>query len=238
MSRALLGASEALAHFIAGPHAGAAFEGALQPARARLIAALSALETPSASSALAERALAAYGAPLRRAFVEGTRLGAAAVARADAPIVAAALTASALAGRGETEVIAAIAIGREVAARLARALTLDAAWNANAVIAGVAATAAAAHATGLDADGARHALGLAATQAAGLGALESDAAAELACGKAAADAVEAALLARYGFTAAPASLEGRRGLAALMGSRLDEAALGDELGRHWFSAAA
>jgi|SRR5665213_3138348 len=236
MSRVTLGASEALARFVAGPHDDAAFEAALEPARVRLLAALSALEMPNDSSALAARALASYGAPLRRAFVEGTRLGAAPVARADAPIVAAALTASALAGHGETDVLAAIAVGREVAARLSRALTLDAPWNATAVIAGIAATAAAARATGLDAEAARNALGLAATQAAGLGAADATVA-ELACGKAAADAVEAALLARYGFTAAPASLEGRRGLAALMGSHLDEALLSEDLGRRWFSAA-
>src|SRR5665213_2780928 len=161
MSRVTLGASEALARFVAGPHDDAAFEAALEPARVRLLAALSALEMPNDSSALAARALASYGAPLRRAFVEGTRLGAAPVARADAPIVAAALTASALAGHGETDVLAAIAVGRE----------------------------------------------------------------------------DAALLARYGFTAAPASLEGRRGLAALMGSHLDEALLSEDLGRRWFSAA-
>src|SRR5665213_2998605 len=113
MSRVTLGASEALARFVAGPHDDAAFEAALEPARVRLLAALSALEMPNDSSALAARALASYGAPLRRAFVEGTRLGAAPVARADAPIVAAALTASALAGHGETDVLAAIAVGRE-----------------------------------------------------------------------------------------------------------------------------
>ena len=50
-------------------------------------------------------------------------------------------------------------------------------------------------------------------------------AAALACAKAAADAVEAAILARNGFTAAPASLEGRRGLAALMASNFDAACL-------------
>jgi hypothetical protein len=229
-------ASEGFARFATAHHAGTAFDDAMQTARSRLVAALTALETPAAITETASRALASYGAPLRRVFAEAVTLGAIPEACADAPIVAAALAASALAGRGETDAIEALAIGREVAARLRRALTLDAAWDATAVAAGIGAAAAAARAAGLDAVSAQHAIGLAATQAAGLGAAEGTQAAALACGKAAADAVEAALLARHGFTAAPASLEGRRGLAALMGSNLDADALLDDLGRRWFSA--
>jgi 2-methylcitrate dehydratase PrpD len=223
-----------VATFVAGRHAGPEFDDALGTARARLIAALTALQTPTATSELASRALASYGTPLRRVFAEATTLAAA--ARGDAPIVAAALASSELAGRGETDVIEAIAVGREVAARLERALSLDAPWNATAVVAGIGAAAAAARAMGLDVDAARHAIGLAATQAAGLGVVDGTPADALACGKAAADAVEAALLARHGFTAASASLEGRRGLAALMASNVDEAALCDDLGRRWISA--
>ena len=161
MSRAAVGASEAVATFVAGRHAGPEFDDALGTARARLIAALTALQTPTATSELASRALASYGTPLRRVFAEATTLAAA--ARGDAPIVAAALASSELAGRGETDVIEAIAVGREVAARLERALSLDAPWNATAVVAGIGAAAAAARAMGLDVDAARHAIGLAAT---------------------------------------------------------------------------
>jgi hypothetical protein len=236
MSKAALGASETLARFATGEHTGPAFDDAMQTARTRLIAALTALETPTETSELAARALAAYGTAPRRVFTEAVTLAATPGARGDAPIVAAALAASALAGRGETDAIEAIAIGREVAARLEGALTLDAPRDAVAAIAGIAAAAAAARAARLDADAARHAIGLAATQAAGLSVVEGTQAAALACGKAAADAVEGALLARHGFTAASASLEGRRGLAALMGSHFDEAALCDDLGRRWISA--
>jgi hypothetical protein len=236
VSNAAQGASEVLAQFATASHAGPAYDDALQTARTRLIAALTALETPTATSALAARALASYGSPVRRVFAEAVTLAATTAARRDAPIVAAALAASALAGRGETDVIEALAIGREVGARLERALTLDAPWDAVATIAGIAASAAAARAAQLDAGAAHHAIGLAATQAAGLGVLEGTPAAVLACGKAAADAVEAALLARHGFTAASASLEGRRGFAALMSSKFDQAALLEDLGRRWFSA--
>jgi hypothetical protein len=230
------GASEAVARFICGVYAGAAFEDALRAARARLTAARTALRTPAATSDLTARALATYGRPLRRAFADATALAASSAARADAPIVAAALATCELDARSETAIVEAIAVGREVAARLARALMLDAPWDRVAVSAGIGAAAAAARAAGLDAQAARHAIGLTATQAAGLGAVAGTPAAALASGKAAADAVEAALLARHGFTAAPAALEGRRGLAALMASTFDEPALCDELGRRWFSA--
>ena len=69
---------------------------------------------------------------------------------------------------------------------------------------------------GLDAERARHALGLAATQATGLGVAEPASTGDIARGKAAFDALEGAALARAGFTSAPASIEGRRGLIALM----------------------
>ena len=225
-------ASDALAGFATASHSGAGFDDATNVARARLIGALTALETPGVTAEIAAHALGSYGAPLRRVFVEAVTLAAA----PDAPIVAAALAATALGGRGETDAIEALAVGREVAARLTRALTFDPAWDAAAVASGIGAAAAAARAAGLDPVSAQHAIGLAATQAASLGVVTGTPAAALGCGKAAADAVEAALLARHGFTAASASLEGRRGLAAVMGERFDETALLDDLGRRWFSA--
>ncbi|HWT05785.1 MAG TPA: MmgE/PrpD family protein [Xanthomonadales bacterium] len=231
------GSSEALAQFVAGAHTGAAFDDALRAAHACLLEAQTALHTPSAASELASRALASYGAPLRRAFTAAVTLAAVPSARANAPIVAAAVAASELAGRGEADVVEAIAIGREVAVRLERALILDAAWDVVNVIAGIGAAAAAARAAALGGDATRNAIGLAATQATGLGVTEGTPSGALAAGKAAADAVEAALLAHNGFTAASASLEGRRGLAALMASRFDERALCDDLGGRWFSAA-
>jgi 2-methylcitrate dehydratase MmgE/PrpD-like protein len=231
------GASQSVAEFVAAAHAGAEFDAALRPARALLTAARTALQTPTAESDLASRALASYGTPLRRTFADATTLAATPDGRGDAPIVAAALASGELLGRSDTDIAEAIAVGREVAARLERALAFDAPWDAVAVSAGIGAAAAAARAAGLDSAAARDAIGIAATQAASLGAVEGTPAAALACGKAAADAVEAALLALHGFTAASASLEGRRGLAALMASGFDEAALCDGLGRRWFSAA-
>ena len=229
------GPSEAIARFVAGSHTGAAFDEALGAARTCLLDARTALRTPSATSELASRTLEPYGAPLRRAFAAAATLAAVPGRRANAPIVAAAMASSELGGYSDANVVEAIAIGREIAARLERALTLDTPWDAVGAIAWIGAAAAAAHAAGLDAPATRNAIGLAATQATGLGVAEGTPSAALACGKAAADAVEAALLAHNGFTAASASLEGRRGLAALMGSHFDATTLCDELGRRWIS---
>ena len=81
----------------------------------------------------------------------------------------------------------------------------------------------------------RHALGIAATQAAGLARNAGEALAAIETGKAAADAIEAALIAKHGFTSAPASIDGRRGFAALMAYRFDAASITDGLGTRWVS---
>jgi 2-methylcitrate dehydratase MmgE/PrpD-like protein len=226
------GASEAVARFAVAAHGGAAFDAALHAARARLDAARNVLAASTPASNLAERALAPDGPTLRRAFVEAAVLAAAPATRVHAAVVAVALAAV-----DESATVEAIAVGCEVVARLQRALELDPAWDAAAVSARLGAAAAAARALGLDAAAGRHALGLAATQAAGLGVAEGSPAGEYAHAKAAADAVEGAVLARHGFTSPAASLEGRRGLAALMAANFDELAVCDELGRRWISAA-
>ena len=63
----------------------------------------------------------------------------------------------------------------------------------------------------------RAAVGICATQAAGLAAAEGTPAFALQVGKAAFNGVEAALLARAGLTAPGEPLDGRRGLFALFG---------------------
>jgi hypothetical protein len=230
------GASEAIAAFAAAPHAGSSYEEALRSARLRLVAARAALETPAATSAIAERALASGGPALRRAFVTAMVLAGRPETCSDAAIVAATLATGDADARDDSAACVAIAIGREVAARLQRALVLDAPWDASAVADRMGAAMAAARVAGLDAESTRHALGLAATQASGLGVTVGTAAGEITRGRAAADAVEGAALAREGITSAPASLEGRRALAALMASSFDEAKLCDGLGGRWISA--
>ena len=88
---------------------------------------------------------------------------------------------------------------------------------------------------GLDASRMQHALGSAGTQAAGLWEFLVDAADSkvLHAGKAAADGLLSAYIARDGFTGALKVLEGDRGMAAGMSSRADIAKLTEGLGKRW-----
>ena len=100
-------------------------------------------------------------------------------------------------------------------------------WCARATAGTVGAAAAAGRLLALGPDRQRHALGVCATQAAGLVSEEGTDAGALQIGKAAGNAVEAALLGRDGFTSSAQPLEGRRGLFALMSSAADESQLLD-----------
>lgn len=223
-----IGASEALAAFAVGPHPGAGFDDARKAARDRLARARERLPGGAGEASL----IGAFSRALEL-LMPG------APAAPDAVVIAAALGAGVIVQASDDVVVDAIAVGREAAARLAASLTLDSAWDAPTVIDAVAAGLAAARAAGLDAAQAGSALGLVVTEAAGLGALASggfEPIRDLFRAKSAADAVEAAILARNGFTAAPRSLEGRRGLAVLMGSRLDEERVTEGLGSQWVSA--
>jgi 2-methylcitrate dehydratase PrpD len=153
----------------------------------------------------------------------------AALAEADAgstatPAIAAALALGAHLDADDEGIAAAIAIGGQASSRLLAAVddeAFRARWNVASSLGIVGATLAAARLLGLDALRTRHALGIAATQAAGLARNVSEVMGALETGKAAADAIEAALLAKHGFTSSAASIDGRRGLAALMAYRFD-----------------
>jgi hypothetical protein len=228
-------ASEAIAAFAVAEHAGEGFDEARRTAEARLAAARAVLVSPRDTAERAGLALASLAPVLRQAFVAATALTAVDAMREDAAIIGAVLAAGEYARCDNRALAEAIAVGREIAARLRGTMTFDAPWDVEAVADRLGAAAAAARLARLDAGHARHALGLAATQAAGLGVAEPTPAGFLARGKAAFDAVEDAALARAGFTSASASIEGRRGLAALMASSDSGAALIEGLGTHWFS---
>lgn len=91
---------------------------------------------------------------------------------------------------------------------------------------------------GFDAERMTQALGSAGTQAAGLWEFLRDAAdsKQLHAGKAAADGLMSAWLARDGFTGARDILEGPQGMAAGMSEQADPACLNDRLGRRWATA--
>jgi hypothetical protein len=88
-------------------------------------------------------------------------------------------------------------------------------WSVSVVSAAIGAGLAAGLMLGLPEPQLRSALGICATQAAGLRAADGTDAGPLQAGKAAFNAVEAALLARAGFTGPAEPLDGRRGLFAL-----------------------
>jgi 2-methylcitrate dehydratase PrpD len=117
------------------------------------------------------------------------------------------------------EAVDAVAVGTAVAARVVAALDSTAAadrWSRVGVGGIVGAGAAAGRFLRLDDAALRNLLGLCATQAAGLRAVDGTRTGTLQAAKAAADAVEAAVLARSGFTSSDDGLGGRRGLLALM----------------------
>jgi len=153
-----------------------------------------------------------------------------------APVVPAALAAAELSGASGQDLLTAVVAGVEVASRVGNALCpghFDRAWHVTGTMGHLGAAVAAGVLLGLDPVRLRHALGLAATQASGhtqqLGAMAKS----LHPGRAAADGVEAALLARAGATGPALPLEGPRGLAALMAPDpdLDEALR--DLGEVW-----
>jgi 2-methylcitrate dehydratase PrpD len=159
-------------------------------------------------------------------------LGAALAALDPASISTAAVAAALALGESldahDEEIAAAVAIGTQASARLLAALDdagFRSRWNMASSLGIVGATLATARLLGLDALRTRHALGIAATQAAGLARNAGEPTGALETGKAAADAIEAALLAKHGFTSAAASIDGRRGLAALMAYRFDADAI-------------
>lgn len=180
--------------------------------------------------------------PALAALVNGTAAGCAAagegresVARA---IVPAALAAAEHADAGLEAVWRAVAVGLEACARIGRALGdghEERGWATSATAGHVGAAAACAAVSALSHRQVMQALGLAATQAAGLSACAGSDVGAFQLGKAAANGVESTLLVSRDFTAPLTGIEGRRGLLALMGD-LDEApSVLDGLGLVWAS---
>ena len=160
------------------------------------------------------------------------------VSSPSSPVLAAVIAMGDKLAASADEIAAAAAIGIETGARVLAAVDSEefrARWNVSSAVGVLGATLAVCRLLKLDETCTRHALGIAATQAAGLAHNSGQAMAALETGKAAADAIEAALLAKHGFTSAPASIDGRRGFAALMTYRFDTPLVIDGLGTHWIS---
>jgi 2-methylcitrate dehydratase MmgE/PrpD-like protein len=143
-------------------------------------------------------------------FAAGTALSGTALSRT-------ALSGTAERVPGGVTVAVAVAAGMSAAAITETGLADWGGWSSGTVAAVIGAGVTAGLLLGLTGPQLRAALGLCATQAAGLAAAEATPAFALQVGKAAFNGVEAALLARAGVTAPDEPLDGRRGLFALFG---------------------
>lgn len=131
------------------------------------------------------------------------------------------------------DVVASYVAGTEVACRIAAAVTPqhnDDGWHVTGTVGTFGAAAAASRLLALDTEQTTIALGLAATQAAGLREMFGSMAKPLHPGKAAWNGILSARLARAGFTAAGEGLEGRRGFLSVMAPDADRDALTAGLG--------
>lgn len=132
--------------------------------------------------------------------------------------------------------VAAYVAGFETTARVAAAAGpahYEVGWHVTGTAGHVGAAATAARVLGLGAVPTVHALGTGATQAAGLKELYGSDGKALHPAKAAMDGLVSALLAREGFTATPASLEGGRGFLPVLSPDPDPAWLTEGLGSSW-----
>jgi len=164
--------------------------------------------------------------PLHAAFLTGLAAGEDAVLAT--PVVAAAFALGESVDAPGATVLDAIVAGTEIAVRVERALGTahrDRGWDTRGTCGRLGAAIASARLLGLQREAMRDAFGIAATAAAGLTEARGTMTAGYVVAAAAADGIEAALLARAEFTGAPLALEGRRGLAALMSTGFDAGVL-------------
>lgn len=166
-----------------------------------------------------------------------------------ASIVPAALAAAEEAGASGRTMLAAIAVGNEIAIRLGNAgydpdinnsVFFERGLHATSICGALGAAAAAGVALGLDEEQIAHAMAIASSMGAGL--LEANRAGgsvkRMHCGWAAHSGVTAAQAAQVGLTGPPTVLEGRFGFfQAYCGEVYDESALLDDLGERWETAA-
>ncbi|MBM3537788.1 MAG: MmgE/PrpD family protein [Alphaproteobacteria bacterium] len=109
----------------------------------------------------------------------------------------------------------------------------DGGWHLTGTLGTVAAGAAAGRLIGLDARKLTYALGIAATQAAGMQQNRGTSCKSLHAGKAGSGGVLAALLAEQGFDSSAEIIEGKRGFARIYSTEADPEALTAELGSRW-----
>jgi 2-methylcitrate dehydratase PrpD len=140
------------------------------------------------------------------------------------PAASAALALAELRGATGRELVNAFVAGVEVECRIARAVLpahYEIGWHITGTAGTFGAAAACARLLGLDGQQTTWALGLAATQAAGLREMFGSMAKSLHPGRAAQNGLAAALLAQSGFTSSATAIEGKRGFAHVLSTTVD-----------------
>jgi 2-methylcitrate dehydratase PrpD len=153
-----------------------------------------------------------------------------------APVAPAALALAEQRGLSGAAMLHAFILGAEVECRIGNAVSpghYARGWHITSTCGVFGSAAASAKLIGLDAVQTWHALGIAASQSAGLVENLPHAAKNVSVGNAARNGLFAALLAEQGYTAAPAAIEGSLGWARAMGDDPVVAEATDGLGEHW-----
>jgi 2-methylcitrate dehydratase PrpD len=152
------------------------------------------------------------------------------------PLYAAGMALAEWKGRRGLDLVAAHALGYELAARASNAIYpehYDVGWHMTGTTGPLGAAVASARLLGLDPAAAVAAVSIAATEAAGHREQFGTMTKPFHAGRAASAGMLAALLASGGFTAAPDPLEGRRGMFAVMSTRSTPEDLTSGLGDTW-----
>jgi 2-methylcitrate dehydratase PrpD len=157
-----------------------------------------------------------------------------------APVAPAALALAEQRGLSGSAMLHAFILGAEVACRVGNAVSpghYARGWHITSTCGVFGSAAASAKLLGLDAARTSHAMGIAASQSAGIIENLPSAAKNVSVGNAARNGLFAALLAEAGYTAAPSAIEGALGWARAMGDEPDVATAISGLGEQWEMAA-
>ncbi len=218
---------------------GCTLGGARHPAARHAFAALSPFAGPAHASLLgrAERTdapLAALVNGIASHVLDFDDTHLATVIHPMGPVASAALAlAEARGGVSGADFVIALVLGVEAECRVGLSVFpehYDRGWHITGTAGVFGAAAAAGRLLRLDEARMAHALGLAATQPVGLRVMFGTMAKSFHPGRAAANGLQAALLAEAGFTAAEDAIEGRRGWAEILSTRFDPAAITTDLG--------
>ncbi len=221
--------------------AGCAIAGSTHPAIAKLMTVLAAANPEPAASAFCQgRKIGVLAAPLANGQMghvldyDDTHMGGV-VLHTSSPIYAAMLALAEREGIGGADLVAGCVAGFEAGVRAGQAAPRhhDGGWHLTGTLGSIAAAAACARLLRLDGQQMTHAIAIGATQAGGMQQNRGTMCKSLHSGKAAANGVLAALLAREGFDSSEEILEGKRGFCRIFSTETDESKLTDGLGERW-----